>query len=343
MTARLDYKPARINQGDIIARQAVRSSTWQDVAQVVNYIRARGSMLVATMQLGHTVTAGNNATFRFRAAPGTLSKGACWLIGLRSGSATNARIAQVKVPSTASAVDQIADTLYGVSSVGVYFDTAIAGTSYAERELTFNVAAPAAGDVVVEWAACYETPRELLALDSTELGVDIQSLLVGQPIGEATGRSYSAIAAAATDAAKYNARRASLYHWYSPTGIATTSTSFTQLLRSIPVLNRKLRIGETRRAMRFRVYASATTNNGEVRLVSSKGGSTTVTVTAGAAAWYPSTAGNPAARTIDSEDIATADGLQSGVFDVVGVEGRIITSGTLTVHGVSCWEDPLDC
>jgi len=342
MTARLDIQPARNDFSLITAGATVRAPTWQDASQAINYVRSKGAVLIPAMQLNYTVSAGTSATFRFRVAPGTISKAACWLISLKSGSAV-AQVASVQVPSGATAINQTASTLYAAGSTGIYFDTATAVTSYAERELTFVVTAPAAGSVIVGWAACYETPRQFLALDATEEGVDLQSILPTQPIVESTGRSFWQIASATQDALANDSRRCGFYHWFSPTGFASASTSYTSPIRSFPILNRKLFGGETQRNMRFRVYASATTNTGDVRLTSSKGGTSTVSVAVGAAAWYPSTAGAAATLLVDSEDLSTADGLQGGTYNTVTTEIKINTAGAITLYGVSVFEDPADC
>lgn len=342
MTARLDIQPARNDFSLIEAAATVRAPTWQDAAQAINYVRARGGVLIPAMQLNYTVTAGTSATFRFRIAPGTLSKAACWLIALKSASSV-AQIASVQVPSGATSINQIAPTLYAVGSTGIYYDTAISGTSYAERELTFVVTAPVAGAVIVSWAACYEAPRPFLALNATENGVDLQSILPAQPILDDTGRSYGEIGRAVSDALANDSRRCGFFHWFSPTGLSSTSTSYTSPIRSFPILNRKLFYAETQRNMRFRVYASATTNTGNVRLTSSKGGTSTVTISVGAAAWYPAIAGAAATLSVDSEDLSTADGLQGGTYNTVTPEIKINTAGTITLYGLSVFEDPADC
>ena len=341
MTARLDYQPALQDLTAITTGAPVRSGTWQDVAQALNYVRAKGGQLIAASQMDYTVTAGTTATFRYRVAPGLLSKGAVWTIALKSPSALGID-ATVKVPAGGTGITHMASPSLTYANAQSYYDTSTAATSYTERELTFSVTAPASSAVVVAWAACVEGPRPFIALDSTELGTDIQTLLTGQPIMATTAQSYSSIASCAQAAAIYDGRRRSLFHWYNPTGIATTSTSLALILPDIPALNRKLFLGETQRAIRFRVYASAVTNTGVFRLKTSTQ-TTDVTINTGAAAWYPSTAGAAASLIIDSEDLSQATGLQGGAYKLLTPQSKINTAGTCTIYGLSIFEDPADC
>lgn len=348
MTARLDYQPALQDLTAITTGAPVRSGTWQDAAQSLNYTRAKGGQLIAASQMDYTVTAGTTATFRYRVAPGLLSKGAIWTIALKSPSALGVD-ATVRVPSTATVAPpfgtvaaHMASPTLTYANAQSYYDTTIVATSYTECELSFSVEAPASSAVVVAWAACVEGPRPYIALDATELGTDIQTLLVGQPIMATTAQSYSSIASCAEAAAVYDGRRRSLFHWYNPTGIATTSTTLALILPDIPALNRKLFLGETERAIRFRVYASAVTNTGVFRLKTSTQ-TTDVTISTGAAAWYPSTAGAAASLIIDSEDLSEATGLQGGAYKLLTPQSKINTAGTCTIYGLSIFEDPADC
>lgn len=332
MTARLDYKPARADFTQIVAGSPVRSGTWQDAAQIINYVRAKCRVLVPLTQMGTTVSS-TNKTFRFRVAPGTTSSAALWLIGIRGAPAT------IKVPSGGTGIYQSADT--DETTVQAYIDPAIDVSTYTETELTFNVTESGAKTTEVRWAACYELPRQFLLLDGVELGVDLQSMLIGQPIVDAAGRSYTEVADAMIDARINNGRR-SIYHWFDPDGITSVSSSYAAVLPDFAALNRKLYSGETARNVRFRVYASAVTNNGEFKLESSAG-ITTQTITAGAAAWYPSTAGAAAAFSIDSEALTQATGLQGGAYKLITPSLKRGAAGSCTLYGLSVWEDPLDC
>lgn len=327
---------------DVAAGKAVRSTTWQSVAQIVNYVRAKGAVLVPTVQLETTVNAGASTDFKFRVAPGTLSKAALWVICIRSASATVSNTVNVTVPIGGTTTQTVASPSYDLAGVVVRYDTTITSTIISEFEAGFTIAPTAGGaNVVVAHATCYECSREILLQTApVELGIDVQSEVVGQPIVFSSNRSYGAIAVAALDAKANNGRRAGLGHWQNVNGTNFTTTGFVNGI-SLPMLGRKMYNGETNRNMSWRVLARYTGSfSAEVRLTSSKTGTTTVVPVpvVGTPTWYPLTSGAPALQLIDSEDLSTSDGLQGGTHDIITVSGRVLTSGTLSIFAFSCFE-----
>jgi len=341
MSALVPWQRGLTNASDVVVGAPVRQITWDTTAGIVNYVRGLGAMLVPPTLLQYTVPAGATRTFRFRVQPGNTSRRRVWLIGLRSGF-TFTQSVTVTVPSAGTPYDFAANYWYANQQICQIFDDH-GSSSLAEIDLDFDVTANGLG-IEVAWCACYEMPMAFLDVDNAALGCDQNTVRVGDPIFNAPdGQSFNGVAVAQDDARNNNGRRVGQFAYFDPDGLLTTSATFAPTLDlPVTVLNRKLFTGETQRNLRWRVYASASSSAGEVRLTDSFSGDVqTVAVSSSTPQWWPS-GPTPASILVMSEDMTANDGLQGGIVDEILVEQRS-TAGNVRVFGISLWEDSADC
>jgi hypothetical protein len=333
---RATLSPTAIAEG-----AAVRSVEWQDAAALANYVRSMGSVLVPAFGPLRTIAAGVKETFRFRTCTSGTTKQRVLLISLRSASTTVNTTGEVLVPSGGTSTIVSAPASFSdVTATAIYFSTAI--TAPTEVDIDFDVQAGTTG-VIVTSVAILEVPRFALDCNSTELGIDLNTVRAGDPVFDVDDGSYAALGRAVLDARTNNGRRNGIWHYFNPGGYTTTSAAYVDVFALYaPVLTRLLFTGVTARNVAIRVYASIPAGDGTVRFTDASSGATVGITVNGGDDWYPTTAGSPAGINVDCEDLTTADGLRAAAWDTLRCQVRSNTGDAITLYGFSIWEDSLD-
>ncbi|MCC7539221.1 MAG: hypothetical protein IT379_23565 [Deltaproteobacteria bacterium] len=322
----------------ILTGRAVRASTWSDIGNVANYVLGAGSVLIPHHLLPSSLSTSIDI-YRYRAKTRAVGVEREWfftfddVVGGAEGTYT------IAVPAGGPAQTIIVPP--GVRHVARITETVGAPAS-ADTELTFSIAYPSGSGSKRIGVSCHEVPRATIS--QAEGAVDISAL-------RPRGRIYTtAIAPVVARAADYEiGRRTALFQWAVPAtragatittfARASTSGTFASVLDlGVPILARARYRGETTRSLTARFYgwvSSASTLECRVTTSHSASTSSTVTTTSTAPTWLTAVT-----FTVDCEDLATIDGLQSSIFDFVTFQfRRSAGAGTVYIAGVSCWED----
>jgi hypothetical protein len=97
------------SHASIASGALVRSRTWLDTAQLTNWVRGHGAVLVPATCPLETITSGTQVVYRFQTNPTLVARRRVWLIGLRASTATGPSHVEVRAPSTAGAIIVTAD------------------------------------------------------------------------------------------------------------------------------------------------------------------------------------------------------------------------------------------
>ena len=161
---------------------------------------------------------------------------------------------------------------------------------------------------------CFEAPRITLDGDAADLGVELTTLQVREPI---EARDYSSIVGVALALASPQRRqyfniarpRTTTDAW------STTSGTFASILLEVPILARKVYRTDTTGNVRFAVYVSASdgATSGEIRVTNNATTSTiTIAATTPGTGWSWVT--GDFAADILCEDLTQATGWPSGAL-----------------------------
>ncbi len=332
MSVSVPLRRPEIAEGLIRVAAPVSSTTWQGAAYLANWLRGKGACLVPYTSPERSITTGVTESFRFWVQPRTSAIERVWIVTLRTTGASGVT-AEIEAPAltgvTMGSLGVPRTLLPGRSSF-VYVET-LGSKSGTAAEISVSVKA-IGGTVIVEGIECYEQDRPLLAQDANDMGVDIFSAAVGQPILDDDYMSLGGIVASLGVA---DARRPGLWHWTVGDGLGATITSATPaaiLVLGIPALAAKLARAALTGVVKWKAYAKmASAGTGNIVLATSQTGlSDTMPITSTSFAWT-----TERSLSIDCEDMAATDGLQPGGFDDVSI--TIAGSGAvaMTVKSIS--------
>lgn len=305
MTATVPAARPIIQQGDVVSGIAVRARTWLDAAELANWCGGNGETLVPAYSPEQTITAGTTRTFRFRVTPPGRAVRRVWVLYLEGNCAITLD------GNVGPSADYITDS--AGTWVRYVEDLTAKSSSLQEISLAITNAASSAG-LEVKSIACYEDPRITLDKDATDLGVELTSVSVREPIQENAYTSLGGIAAALA-----SAQRRQYFNIARPDDNAdawsTTSGTFSIMLDAVPILARKLLPADTTGNVRFAALcrASDATTDGEVRITNNATANTvTLTVTDPGTTWGWYTVDFP--TDILCEDLSEATGWPSGAL-----------------------------
>lgn len=342
---------ARITNAAIANRNGYQSGglviggQWQRLADLENWITGRGGCLVAPNRGPGATTASGN-TYRYNVWPRGEALHRMWVVRAWGG------VASFKVVSaenpTIIAQQRSGATLDQSSTYTLIVPVATPGST-AEEEATITVSQTGSGTVsnyAVDSIALYELPRSILQVGASENAVDLASCKPGEYIADRDEASVGGVLTAVENC-RARARRNSIWHWasgfagVSSLGIQEATTSFVNsFLLPQPALARHMYSGGTTGTLAWRVYATAITTNGEIRLTTTSGATSTITITAGAGyAWWP--LAGAATFTVNSEDISTSNGLRGAAYDDMTIAARVaVGGGTMRCQAISVGEPP---
>jgi hypothetical protein len=272
MSATVPAARTIVQQGDVVSGQAVRARTWLDAAELANWCGGNGETLVPAYSPEQTVPAGSTRVFRYRVTPPGRAVRRVWVLYLEGNCAITLD------GNVGPATDYIVDS--GGTWVRYVEDLTAKSSALQEISLTITNAASSAG-LDVKSIACYEDPRIVLDKDATDLGVELTSVSVREPIQENAYTSLGGIAAALGAA-----QRRQYFNIARPDNTTdawgTTSGTFVIVLDEVPILARKLLPADTTGNVRFAALcrASDATTDGEIRITNNATANTvTLTVT----------------------------------------------------------------
>ena len=281
MTATVPAARKVVQQADVVTSVAVRARTWLDAGELANWCGGNGEMLVPAYSPEQTIAAGTTRTFRYRVTPPGRAVRRTWHLQFSGNCA-------ITVDTTAGAA---VDYIVSDGDALVVYNEDLSAKSASLQEITLVITnAASSASLAVMSIACFEAPRITLNTDATDLGVELTTLAVREPI---EARSYSSLGGIA--AALASAQRRQYFNVARPDNVAdcwaTTSGTFVGMLTEIPILARKLLPASTTGNVRFAALCSASdaTTDGEIDITNNaSGNNVTLTVTNPGTtfAWY---------------------------------------------------------
>ena len=278
MTATVPAARPVVQQADVVSGQAVRARTWLDAGELANWCSGNGEYLVPAYSPEQTIAANKTFVFRYRVTPPGRAVRRVWQLYVEGNCAI----------TLDGNVGPSADYITDSGGTWVRYVEDLTAKSATLQEISLSIAnAVSSATLSVKSICCYEDPRIVLDKDATDLGVELTSLSVREPIQENPYTSLGGIAAAL--AAE---QRRQYFNIARPDDIAecwaTTSGTFAIMLDEVPILARKLYPASTTGNVRFAALcrASDATTDGEIRVTNNATANTvTLTVTDPGTTW----------------------------------------------------------
>jgi len=308
------------------------SDTAIQLANLANWLRGSGAQIVASSCTGYTVASGTTRIFRYRVKPRSSAIQRIWVFTMLTAG-TVVVTATVKSPATTGTAQAFRVPAARGGRVPFIYTQDLAAKTSTEAEVNFEIVA-AGADIIVEGVACYEQTRAALNKDSTDLGVDVETVRPGQPI---RGTNYESIEGIHDLVTTADARRVAIFNWAVPEeGAVTRTTASYQTLfdLAVPVLAPLLTNGATTGTVYWSAYAKVAAGAGGQVKITTDGSAVSdpVTVSGTSFAWTTARA-----ISIDCDDMTAADGRRSTRFDGLQVEYQGDGTNLLSLAGVSVW------
>lgn len=317
MSARVPARRVLINEDDIVSGRSVRSRTWLTAAELANWTLGNGDVLVPGYDPAQAIAAGASKVFNYRVTPNGRAVRRVWRIyaigSTRSGSIT--------ITAGAMASKTVEIPAEPTIAVPIEYIEDLSAKSSATQTLTLTIANGASSVAVVTIAgiSCNEAPRAVLALDTTDMGIDTRSEWAREPIDARPNYSIGGLLDAQNSMAGASSkqRRVSYLAFARPDNTADCWSDaagvYVPLLTAGHILTRKLYVTSTTGTVRFYFYCSASnaTTDGEILITNdTTAGNVTCTVTNPGTGW----AWYSADLAFACEDLSEANGLPGGTF-----------------------------
>lgn len=311
------------------------TDTFVQLANLANWLRGSGAQIVAANMPEYQIGSGATRIFRYRTKPRDSAIQRIWCFYVRTGATTAVEIIAKSPASTGTAQSFYVPAGRDMRTPFVYVQN-LAAKSATEAEVNLELTT-SGGTCEVEMIECYEQTRAVLNKDSTDLGVDLETVRPGQPIRGVNNESIEGIHDVAL--AGGDARRVAIFHWAVPEeGAYTRTTASYQSVFNVPVpvLGPLLSSGDTTHTVKAAVYGKVAAGaGGQVRLTTDGSGASKVfNVTATSFGWVATED-----IAIDCDDMSAADGRRSTRFDGLQVEIQGDGTNALSLAGVSVWVD----
>jgi hypothetical protein len=315
------FRPIAIDP--IYVGQPVSGVVFERAAKLSNWLQAQGGMVIPWCAIGSTITAGTVRKLLFRTHARPRATHRVWQI---SWFQTAGGAFEVQLPS--------GEIFFPTISPAVLVET-LAARASAEETLEVIVTATT-NAVIVYSLACYEKTRTELEAVADDHGIELASLRAERPIYDPSFKSLGGLDAAYQSAISH-ARR---WHYYWTAahadattvsgGVTTTSGVFVDVLPlAVKVQGTKRYVGDTETTLHVEIYAAATGGAGAVQAVT---GLDTNSVTVNGAGFYSFDV------LIACTDLSDPLG---GALDSLQIQMRKTTGASITVGGISAYEDPV--
>ncbi len=305
---------------------------WGGYAALAHWSNGHGGMLIPWASIGQDITTGNTGTFLFFVAPKKLAVERVWQINMHSSAAIGVTAA-VTVGGASASTREVYELRNGRGAAYLFRESLGAKTETAAQ--TGVAIAVTGGTVTVESIACYEQTRGVLDADTTDRGVEFNTLRARDPILDLPNKSLAGV----IDAYKaLDARRSGYFHWSTDVSSALAVTAGQGrpddvFDLSVPMAGAIPTLGDTTMdvvcAVNCKVPEAAT---GFVRFQSDDAGdSVTVTQTDKNFSWVT---GN---LTINAEDLTITDGRRGNSWEGVAITAHVTASDTLNIQAISIY------
>ena len=316
MTARVPRAPQLLVTTNIKSGKAARGADWENMARTANWLSGGGATLVAAHSPMTEVGNSESKVFHFTVEP--RGRADHWLIILVLSSrergivAANQRAA-LSALGTWGVVGGDVHEWQVNGQMHAHFEC-IHYVTPSSDETSFSIAVSESelspDAVSVEQISVYEVPRYSLDPDAlADSATDVDSCKADAPIYDAgdAGMSVDAWHESICNNAT-GCRRAGLAAWSDDDGYTypIASVGSWHLAMSWEVLGRQLYVGDTTDSLNWWVYAQNGGLEAVVKLVSSAGYSSVLTITSNTAQWW-----GPGTITHPCEDLGESDGYTS--------------------------------
>lgn len=327
--ARPEPATARIYSGGPVSSP----DTWSQLANLANWSRACGACLVPSYNPARTILSAATEVFRFRVKTRNVAVQRVWLVSLRT-TATSPTNVDIKAPASTGTVQTVAASRNHERLSPVVYVETLSAKSTAESEINIEIK-PISQSVVVESIMCFEMPRAVLTQDSTDYGVDLETVRPRSPIWEVANVSAEGVYNAL---ANLDARRVGIFHWSVPEGgalVRSSGTPLDVLALATPVQAPKINSASTF-SVKWSAYAKmAGGGTGTVYVSTSNSGvADNVSITSATFAWTTSRS-----VSIGADNFADADGRYSSVWDSLQFQWSGDGSNNCSLAALSVWVD----
>lgn len=297
--------------------EPVRGVSWQDLGSAANHLLGRGGMLIPTTWVGDSIADGATGAYPLRLWPRYQATHRVWTISMVPSGADVPNVTFTDPSGGTSGAWRVADRV--PPRAFRHVETISSRTS---SEVTTAVSIePAGADVTVLSIGCYEVARPELALDSSDLGVDLDTLGGGRPMYAQTGRSVGGVIFGAEGALATAKRNGLLYILRDlSAGFSFTTTSYVNpLAGTLTLTDRKKYRSETARAVAVRAFGiTGATTTLDLRVSTAGAGDSLVL------SWAAGDTGSWKTGTLEA-NVEDLDDARGGPGDVVTIEGKRTT------------------
>lgn len=264
------------------------------------------------------MTSAGTSTIRVYHPRGGVALARVWRIGTYS---TGADRCTVSINGGASVAVNGAPGIYGQQEI---IETVTRASSATESTLAFTWVA---GTVRITHISCIEMPRADLELNTTDYGVDVDSLAARDPIYQT---DYESIYGLANTVKQLNTDRGSLFGQWFPTPFLVNSAAETAVfMTGVPILPAKDKASDTTRSCLVQIYGLVSAGSYTLKVVDRLGASVTATLNS------ISLARTTITKSFLCENPSNNGGLPTGGIDTCQVTVTRLTGvGSVSISGV---------
>lgn len=338
MSAELPYARPEPSPTEITVGAPVRGRLAREAAHLVHYARAHGMQVIPAHAPMLRIDDGSPYPLYWTTEPSGYAIARVWVLSISQEEAQGDVYARMAVALPDTLTRTVHPTLVtGTDPTSWVFVEDLGAKTSAPTQLFAGFQRTAGGAAVtVEGIACWELPRAILALDSTDDGIDVETCQAGQPIYDAANRSLGEVARGVASTWP----RRSLVQW-SGAPLEVDSGDWVDLFAlPIPCIPHKTLRADSHLECVWRVlFSTDTGTSGEVRVTTGIDATTdTLALGDGSLGWTES-----GAIEIRCEDLSDAAGKPGGAWETVQFAVRRTGgSGSIYVVAVSLWEPDLE-
>lgn len=317
--------PTGIKIGDPVAQ-----SEWQALALGANRALGLGSYLIPA----HNPNLDAAGTRYYRVRPSGLAIARLWCITVGFANTTTFSTENATGTVEAGGATKVSRS-FGFSrtdGTSVFYLIEPCAKTASATDLTVQLTA-SSGTPAIASVACYELPRADLPPNASNFGIDLSSILSGQPIYNEDYRSTKGPSSSISLTIR---PRRGLLAWQGATTAVSSGTFVDIMPLAMPVLPAKINLGDTTASCEAQVYCrvSAGSTTGEVRLVRADG-------TASTAASFTATSYGFQTLTLafKCEDMAQPSGLPSSTWETCQLQARRTAgAGVVQIQGFTLYQ-----